>query len=359
MIEAANHRDLVTFAVFGCDQEKFVRPAVESAFAQTYSPLEIILSDDCSSDGTFEILKEMAAAYRGPHKIVLNRNPTRRGIGGHFNKVVEMARGELIVVQAADDISLPQRTVAAYETWRKSGNRVTSIHSDFIQIDENGREIEPIFRNEEQYPSGAIVDQPVEPWIYVQSLKPILFGCTHAFSKGLYRIFGDMPDHITHEDDVLGFRSILVGGLLYVNEPLVKYRLHGANAYLNNGKSGHQLRDLEHRENRLRREWRNRETMYGSFRLDLQKARQKGLTDKATFEKTIREIERAHQRYLLMGRFLEESVPQKIKILSQLRKIKLSKAERNCLTKRLIPKPIFLRVLRIRHALHFCETNEI
>ena len=40
---------LVTFALFAYNQERYVREAVEGAFAQTYQPLEIILSDDCSS----------------------------------------------------------------------------------------------------------------------------------------------------------------------------------------------------------------------------------------------------------------------------------------------------------------------
>ena len=71
-------RPLVTFALFSYNQEQFIRQAVESAFAQTYSPLEIILSDDFSSDGTFEIMQEMVAAYSGPHRVVLNQNDNAR-----------------------------------------------------------------------------------------------------------------------------------------------------------------------------------------------------------------------------------------------------------------------------------------
>ena len=75
--EQANHpsdRPLITFALFAYNQERFIREAVAGAFSQTYSPLEIILSDDCSSDRTFEIIQEMTAGYEGPHKVILNRN---------------------------------------------------------------------------------------------------------------------------------------------------------------------------------------------------------------------------------------------------------------------------------------------
>ena len=64
-------RALVTFALFAYNQEKFIREAVEGAFSQTYEPLEIILSDDYSSDRTFEIIERMAAEYTGPHRVIV------------------------------------------------------------------------------------------------------------------------------------------------------------------------------------------------------------------------------------------------------------------------------------------------
>ncbi len=55
--EATAARPLVTFALFAYNQEQYIREAVEGAFSQTYEPLEIILSDDCSSATRF-ILSE-------------------------------------------------------------------------------------------------------------------------------------------------------------------------------------------------------------------------------------------------------------------------------------------------------------
>mgnify|MGYP005853322247 CR=1 FL=1 len=50
----APDRPLVTFALFAYNQEQYIREAVEGAFSQTYEPLEMILSEDCSNDRTFE-----------------------------------------------------------------------------------------------------------------------------------------------------------------------------------------------------------------------------------------------------------------------------------------------------------------
>ena len=72
---ATPERPLVSMIITAYNQEGYIRATIEGAFSQTYEPLEIVMSDDCSPDGTFAIMEEMAAAYSGPHKLVLNRNP--------------------------------------------------------------------------------------------------------------------------------------------------------------------------------------------------------------------------------------------------------------------------------------------
>src|SRR5678815_2859442 len=129
-----NNRPLITYLVAAYNQEGFIREAVESAFAQTYSPLEIIISDDCSSDRTFEIATEMAKAYRGPHKILLNRNSTNLGISAHCNRIMELTHGELVVAAAGDDISVPHRTEVVFQAWEQSGRKATSIFSSYETI---------------------------------------------------------------------------------------------------------------------------------------------------------------------------------------------------------------------------------
>ena len=120
MVETSE-KPLLTFAIAAFNQEAFVREAVDAAFAQTYSPLEIVLSDDCSKDRTFDIMREMAAAYRGPHKIILNRNERQKSIGGHVNRVVEVSHGELVVGAAGDDVSFPNRTEETFRAWGPGG----------------------------------------------------------------------------------------------------------------------------------------------------------------------------------------------------------------------------------------------
>src|SRR5918997_5688988 len=114
-------KPLVTFMMFAYNHERFVREAVRGALAQTYSPLQIVISDDCSQDRTFEIIEEEVAGYEGPHQVLLNRNSRNLGLGGHVNRVMELAQGKLIVAAAGDDVSLPTRTEEFVRAWSKGG----------------------------------------------------------------------------------------------------------------------------------------------------------------------------------------------------------------------------------------------
>lgn len=342
-------KPLLTFAVAGFNQEEFIREAVEAAFAQTYTPLEIVLSDDCSEDRTFEIICEMAKAYRGPHRIVLNRNPVRRSIGGHINRIIEVSKGELIVAAAGDDISLPRRTEATYEAWESSGRKATSIHSRIIQIDEGGEVVSEVFKDEMPGDKQKLIEQKAEPLDYVKTLQPLIYGCAHAFSRRLFDVFGKLPDEVIHEDNAIGFRSILAGELLFINEPLVKYRIHGNNIYIRSHKVRTDLKTLERQEDRVRRGYAFREIMYRAFQLDLKKARERELVGDADYEQMAKEAARLQERVSLMGKFLESGFIAKCKILSTLWRDGLSPQERQVLVKRLPPRGLLLR-LRLARA---------
>lgn len=141
-----DEKPLVTFALFAYNQEKYVREAVEGAFAQTYEPLEIILSDDCSTDRTFEVIQEMAAGYPGPHKLTVRQSPTNRGLGLHIKDVADLAQGEIIVVAAGDDVSLPNRTFELVN--RMTCERSAFAASNYNSMDESGSILETNLQND-------------------------------------------------------------------------------------------------------------------------------------------------------------------------------------------------------------------
>ena len=120
MIERKEERSIVTFALFAYNQERFIKDAIEAALAQDYSPLEIIFSDDCSTDNTFEIMNKFAEKYSGPHVIKLNKNTRNLGIADHINVVMKMVTTDFVVVAAGDDVSEQNRTSEMVKVWLSS-----------------------------------------------------------------------------------------------------------------------------------------------------------------------------------------------------------------------------------------------
>jgi cellulose synthase/poly-beta-1,6-N-acetylglucosamine synthase-like glycosyltransferase len=127
-------RPLVTFALFAYNQEKYIREAVEGALSQTYEPLEIILSDDSSTDRTFQIMQEMAARYRGPHAVRAVRQASNLGTVNHLITAARLASGELFVVNAGDDISYPDRVEELVSHWQSTGaSALSSFHDEIAE----------------------------------------------------------------------------------------------------------------------------------------------------------------------------------------------------------------------------------
>jgi glycosyltransferase involved in cell wall biosynthesis len=131
----------VSFVIVAYNQERYIQAAVEGAFAQTYSPLEILLSDDRSADATPAIMAQMAADYTGPHEVRFIANPENQGIVRHVFARGREARGDIVVIAAGDDISVPDRTAALVEIFRKNPDAL-AVTSGYDVIDEDGRLLE-------------------------------------------------------------------------------------------------------------------------------------------------------------------------------------------------------------------------
>ena len=85
--------------------EAYVREAVESILAQTFTDFELIIINDGSTDGSGAILRELAARDT---RIVLVERPNG-GLISALNDGLEMARADLIARMDADDVAMPER----------------------------------------------------------------------------------------------------------------------------------------------------------------------------------------------------------------------------------------------------------
>lgn len=213
---------MVTFGLFAFNQERYIAEAVEAALAQTYSPLQIILSDDFSSDRTFDIMAEIAAGYEGPHEVLLNRNERNQGLAGHINRIAELARGSILVLGAGDDISLPHRVARVVEKFSRSA-KLRAVFSGYSEIDESGSKIGDVV-----HPPHVALFGSLD--VVAKSGGYIALGATFAYHHDCLTRPGPIPSQILCEDALLPFRAALLGTIDSIGEPLVLYRRHGSSA---------------------------------------------------------------------------------------------------------------------------------
>ena len=225
---------LVTFVVIGYRQEQYIREAIEGAFSQTYSPLEIILSDDASPDRTFEIMRDMAAEYKGPHSIRLNRRTKNKGFASHINEFMGLASGELVVMAAGDDISCKERVEILVRNWIFQG-KPSGVGSGTTMIDQHGNGTGEMAEKEWLNESIRFLKTiPVEALPLASQGRrsnTILVGCAAAWSKDNWNFFGELDQEVINEDEVLSFRACLKGGLALIDQALVFYRSHEGNIW--------------------------------------------------------------------------------------------------------------------------------
>lgn len=214
-------RPLVTFALFAYNQEAYIREAVEGVFAQTYRPLEIILSDDCSSDRTFEIMQEMAGDGSAPEgvEVIVRRNPRNLGIADHFNTLIQAARGEIVVVAAGDDISLPGRTAQAATAFA-GDDSLTFIECGLESFTDDGSSrIYPVHDRETRLALPDLIARP----------KTRLVGAGRAYRRAALLKFPPLAADCPTEDSTCVLRCLIVGDGLYLPEVMARRRVHGAN----------------------------------------------------------------------------------------------------------------------------------
>lgn len=213
-----NGKPLVTFALFAYNQEKYIRNAVQGAFAQTYSPLEIILSDDCSTDRTFKIMQKMADEYNGPHKIILNRNDKNLNIGGHVNKIGKLVTGEIVVMAAGDDISVPERTDKVVSFFQDCPEAF-AVFSNISCIDNDGQ----LAKNQILLPRKI---KKISMSRMIRNGGGVGPGAAYAYRAKCFFYPWEFPEFYNIEDRLLPLRASLLGDVFYFPAILVRYRLN-------------------------------------------------------------------------------------------------------------------------------------
>jgi glycosyltransferase involved in cell wall biosynthesis len=215
---------LVSIVMLCYNHEKFVAEALEGVLAQTYSPLDIIVVDDCSQDQTANIVAAKLAGIPHRSDIRFIRNSANKKLLGAREVGFIAARGSFIVDTCDDDIMQPSMVAVMVEAWRAKRVSLVTANAEYIDAQSN-----PIGRTARDPHIAA--DDSFET-LARDGANACCFGASIGFEREVYEVFGMPPAHLDNIDIMLPFYAYLLKGACFIPKPLLKYRVHGQNASL-------------------------------------------------------------------------------------------------------------------------------
>ena len=203
----------LSYVLLSHNREKYIRAAIESAFAQDYEgELEYIFSDDCSTDRTFDIIKECVASYKGNRRVVVTQTPRNLHLAGNTNHAVQFVESDWVIRADDDDIShvsrctLIGKAIAAYPTCRYVFARME------LFTDSNAEDIDRA-RKQTLSTDVAYYEFPHTTGCEDSARKFAETDCLHqAWHISVYREFGPLPEDGYYVDDVMShYRAMAMG----------------------------------------------------------------------------------------------------------------------------------------------------
>ncbi len=198
----------VSIAMATYNGEKYLKEQIESIYAQTYKNIEVIVTDDCSTDKTVEILEQ----YAKSHGLIYFVNESNLGFVKNFEKVISLCQGEYIALSDQDDIWEKDKLEILLS---KIGTNLL-IHSDCSIIDEEGKIINSYWKGK----SGYRIN--IENLLF----SNVITGCTVLFKKELLKTALPFPEGIVYHDWWLGICAAYEDKIDYIPGSLIQYRQH-------------------------------------------------------------------------------------------------------------------------------------
>lgn len=195
--------------------EAYVREAVESILAQTFTDFELIIINDGSTDGSGSILSELAA--HDPRIVLVER--ANAGLVSALNEGIKRARADLIARMDADDVAVPERF--ALQLARMRAEPELGVLGSFIRIvDKTGR-----FIRQGDYPVT-----PAETASFLEHGSPLAHPTVMIRKEAVIKVGGYRKVFSHCEDYDLWLRMSELGyAIANFPHPLLNYRMHGTN----------------------------------------------------------------------------------------------------------------------------------
>jgi glycosyltransferase involved in cell wall biosynthesis len=221
----------VSVIVPNYNHARFLRKRVESVLGQTYQDFELILLDDCSTDGSREILCE----YKGDGRVRIEFNDSNSGTPfKQWNKGVRMARGRHVWIAESDDYA-DQRFLERLVPVLEENAEVNFVYCRSWSVDEDDEKhgFADAYLDHwdaRHWKSNFLVDGREECARFFVVADPVPNTSSVLFRKDIYERVGRADESFRVSSDYRIWAAMaLEGKIAYVSEPLNYYRTHKEN----------------------------------------------------------------------------------------------------------------------------------
>ena len=205
--------------------ERFLLEQLESLMVQEVLPDEIVVADDCSTDGSFEIVREFASAHQ-EIKWAVYSNDRNLGWKRNFKGAIARAHGEYVFLCDQDDVWLPSH-VADLERCMDENTDLDVITSAVELLVEEGSFVEQCAGLEKALGGTGLISHISCDKSYLNVAWP---GCTYCVRRSFVKeIFPFWKDDFPH-DAILYCAACIRGTLGHYDAPTLRFRRHSSNA---------------------------------------------------------------------------------------------------------------------------------
>ena len=215
----------VSVALCSYNGEAFIEQQLDSIARQDFRPIELVICDDGSADGTVAIVERFAQTHADSN-VRLIRNPTRLGTTRNFQQAISLCSGEVIFLSDQDDVWMPGKICRLLQEIDRGADLAFSnaqvVDQSLVSL---GYQLWDSlwFSATEQ----ARVRDGRALEVFLKHV--VAAGGTTAFRANLRELALPIPDMPVAHDAWLALMAAAVGRVHIVEEPLISYRLHDAN----------------------------------------------------------------------------------------------------------------------------------
>ncbi len=210
---------LVSIAIATHNGEQFLEEQLASIYNQTYRNIEIVVSDDVSKDRTIDILKK----YNKSHGLAYTVNADRLGVTKNFENAIKQCNGKYILLSDQDDVWLPNKIELMIRNIRHS----SLIYSDGRLL-EASRLSESKLSEQKWIKLFGLDSRHKDIYKYLL-LNNFILGCSVMFDRDILNLAFPFYENEQYHDWWLAMCALNCNGITFLDEVLVKYRVHATN----------------------------------------------------------------------------------------------------------------------------------